>query len=438
MPERLSAVIRSKTLGLILVVSCTVRVSTALAFGDQVQPLPGTFDQVSYDALAWRVANGHGFSFATDSWPMTAAGAPTAHWSFLFTILLSTVYTIFGHAPLIARLIHAMATGLLVPWLTYSLSNRLFERRTSLIAAALSAGYLYFVYYSATLMTEMLTIALILGWLMVALLIAEQGTTRRWIVFGVLVGLTALMRQVAVIPVPVVTVWLLWRAYRDGANDPDSNRSGFRRALGGAALAAIIAAALILPATVRNVRAFGRLVPINTNAGFAFYWANHPVHGTDFKAILGPDDPSYQELIPPELRQLDEAALNDVLMARGWRFILDEPLRIARLSLSRIPDYFLFWPSSASSRVSNVSRVLSFGIMWPFMVAGLWIARARWRRSMPLLMFASIYTLIHLASWSLIRYRLPVDAVLMVFAAVGVEWTLDRSPVRLPKGSDER
>jgi hypothetical protein len=47
-----------------------------------------------------------------------------------------------------------------------------------------------------------------------------------------------------------------------------------------------------------------------------------------------------------------------------------------------------------------------------------------------------IYTAIHLLSWALIRYRLPVDAVLLPFAAVGLaqvkvaagRYALKRSP----------
>jgi hypothetical protein len=36
-------------------------------------------------------------------------------------------------------------------------------------------------------------------------------------------------------------------------------------------------------------------------------------------------------------------------------------------------------------------------------------------------LFVALYTLVHLLSWALIRYRLPVDAVLLVFAALAVE-----------------
>jgi hypothetical protein len=39
-----------------------------------------------------------------------------------------------------------------------------------------------------------------------------------------------------------------------------------------------------------------------------------------------------------------------------------------------------------------------------------------------LYLYVAIYTLVHLLSWTLIRYRLPVDAVLVIFAAVAVVW----------------
>lgn len=40
--------------------------------------------------------------------------------------------------------------------------------------------------------------------------------------------------------------------------------------------------------------------------------------------------------------------------------------------------------------------------------------------------FAFVYTGIHLLTWALIRYRLPVDAVLMPFAALAVSDVVQR------------
>src|SRR3974377_1927018 len=107
-------------------------------------------------------------------------------------------------------------------------------------------------------------------------------------------------------------------------------------------------ALLILPWTARNYRVFHQFVLLNTNAGYVFFWANHPIQGTNFKSVLGEGDPSYQDLIPKELLPLDEAALEKALMSRGIAFVSAEPGRYVLLSLSRVKDYFLFWPKADS------------------------------------------------------------------------------------------
>jgi hypothetical protein len=189
---------------------------------------------------------------------------------------------------------------------------------------------------------------------------------------------------------------------------------------------------MILPFTIYNYARFDRFVLLNTNAGYALFWANHPIYGTHFEPILPPEMGSYEDLIPPELRDLDEAALDQALLQRGIRFVVGEPVRYAQLSLSRIPAYFMFWPSSGSGMISNVARVSSFGILWPFMLYGLFYALIRRKSSsfvtspaFLLILFSITYSLIHLLSWSLIRYRLPVDAVMLIFAGLSI-WQLSK------------
>ena len=186
-------------------------------------------------------------------------------------------------------------------------------------------------------------------------------------------------------------------------------------------------ALLILPWTFRNYRAFGEVVPLNTNAGFALFWGNHPIHGTKFIPLLGND--VYADLIPAELLPLSEAQIDQELLRLGLQFIVDDPGRFITLSLSRAVEYFKFWPTADSSLISNISRVASFGLALPLMLAGLLLSTPlmvnpqfeQQRAQLVLLyLFILIYTGIHLASWTLIRYRLPVDAVLLMFAALTV------------------
>jgi 4-amino-4-deoxy-L-arabinose transferase-like glycosyltransferase len=376
---------------------------------------------------------GYGFSFDQEWWPITAAGAPTAHWSFLYTLYLVLVYAIFGTHPLAARILQAVLVGVLQPLIVYRLGNRVFGNTVGLIAALLTAVYAYFIYYSASLMTEPFYITTILAALYLAIGFDPKSTQfqgKKYAAYlGVCLGITILLRQLFLIMIPFLFLWMLWVGHRE-----------WRKAIANLLIAGAMIAGMILPFTAYNYQRFGRFVLLNTNSGYAFFWGNHPIYGTHFISILPPGMGTYQELIPTELRQLDEAALDQALLKRGVQFVLDDPIRYGLLSISRIPAYFMFWPSSDSEPISNLSRVLSFGLLWPFMAYGLIRAlfkpRQSRRISSPiflLVMFVILYTGIHLLSWALIRYRLPVDAVMLLFAGLAINDLIQVfTPRRIP------
>lgn len=426
----------------ILAGSVVVRVAAAIYLGNQVVDLPGTTDQLSYHTLALRVLNGYGFTFPKEWWPVTAAGAPTAHWSFLYTFYLVGVYAVFGPHPLAARLIQAVIVGLLHPWLAYLIGRHTFREGVGLVGAGITAIYAYFIYYAGTLMTEPFYITAILASLYLALILGDRQSdvtpperTGKLLGLGLLLGVTlaaaVLLRQLFLLFIPFLFLWVLW--------------VGGRKRLAPLVGTGLVILAFILPITIFNYIRFHRFVLLNTNAGYAFYLGNHPVYGDRFIPILPSE--MYIRLIPPPLRTLDEAALDQELLRRALIFIKQDPGRYLRLSLSRIPAYFMFWPSADSGFISNISRVSSFGLFLPFMLYGLFFAFVRQKKPVSgiladpsafLWLFLVIYTLIHLLSWALIRYRLPVDAVLVIFAGLAVadiyaRIFVSRHANRLPK-----
>ncbi len=422
-----AASISSRTLLLIIIVAAiALRMGSAAFQGNKVTELPGISDQVSYDGLASRVVGGHGFSFAEGHWPMTPGGEPTAHWSFLYTLYLAAFYAVFGAQPILPRLVQALIVGGLQTYVTYRIGEKLFSRAVGLIAAVISALYIYFVYYSGSLMTEPFYITAILCSLFIAIQLSEdtsrQAEITHGILLGVALGVTVLLRQVFLLFIPFLLLWL-WAAR-------------LRRRLGLPILSTIISLGLVVifisPFVLYNQSRFGRFI-LNTNSGFAFYWGNHPIYGTHFMPILPVEMGTYQDLVPVELHSLDEAALDQALLRRGLQFVIDDPKRYFLLSLSRIPIYFAFWPSAGSGLISNLSRVGSFGLALPFMIYGMFLAvkrvfseKGNWIVNLftsptgLLLLFAVIYTSVHVLTWTLIRYRLPVDAALIPFAGLAI------------------
>jgi hypothetical protein len=435
----------------IIGVSVLLRLGMALFLGNEIEELRGgTFDQISYDTLAIRVSEGYGFTFEREWWPATRGGEPTAHWSYLYVLTLAGIYRLIGHFPVAVRLLQALLVGVLTPWLVFRIGRRTFSRNAGLVAAAISAVYAYFIMYGASLMTEALYIVSILWSIDVTMRLAakitsiapeaSQDTNRRWLLLGLELGLAItlalLLRQVIMAFVAALLLWLFWITWR---------RASIRSVLAPLAVTLVTVALLLTPVIVRNYRAFGRIMALNSNAGFAFFWSNHPIYGTRFESVLSPSHGvTYQELIPSELLDLDEAALDRALLKRGLDFIREEPSRYILLSLSRIPVYFLFWPKDDSTLLSNIARLLSFALFLPAMIYGSVLSvrrillskeeklpdqrgasendRTGLRFEYVLLLFAFVllYSFIHIVSWANVRYRLPVDAVLIVFAGYGL------------------
>ena len=261
-------------------------------------------------------------------------------------------------------------------------------------------------------MTEAFYITAILASLYFAVrIVNSESQSKPWrdlILMGISLAVAVMLRQVFLLFIPLLFIWIGWTK---------------RTAIAHLVVPAAILIGAILPVTWFNYTQFDRFVLLNTNAVFAFYWGNHPIYGTEFVPILTPDMERYQDLIPRSLWTLDEASLDQELLRRGLGFIAEDPLRYVQLSLSRIPHYFVFWPSVRSGALSNFSRVGSFGILMPFMFSGLVLAWKHQRSSQQnlLLIFIAIYTLIHVLTWTLIRYRLPVDAILIVFAGLALD-----------------
>ena len=407
----------------ILIFSVITRLGLALYYGNWV---PTEHDDYSYSTLGLRLATGHGYTFDRPWYPFTPAETPTAHWSFLYTTFIAAIYALVGFQPVAVRVVTAVLGGILLPWMTARLTRRLFPNRlwTPLLAALVTAGYAFFILYAARLLTETFYIVTLLWSFERALALSEDFAAGRpgWgtaLGLGVSLGLTALFRQ-AILPwVPVLFLWLLWRAWRG------ERRSFVRLYLPALVLAGMTLLAFILPWTYRNYRVYGDFLLLNSNTGYAMYSAQHPMHGTSFQAFEAAP-------LPDELwaEVSTEVEWDRALMRRGIAFVLEDPGRYLRLSLSRVADYFEFWPTD-TSLLHNAGRLLSFTLYLPFMFYGFYLggkaqsnspALSRLERPTTLLfLFMGFYSLLHIFTWAMARYRLPVDAIAMPFVALAVE-----------------
>lgn len=115
----------NRYLVVVLILSILLRVAVALYLGDEVDAPPLLTDRRSYRSLGARLVAGHGFSFEPNWYPFTLANVPTAHWSFLYSLLVAGVYALCGLHPPAVRAVQTVLGGLLLS-MVYRLARRLF------------------------------------------------------------------------------------------------------------------------------------------------------------------------------------------------------------------------------------------------------------------------------------------------------------------------
>jgi 4-amino-4-deoxy-L-arabinose transferase-like glycosyltransferase len=417
MIEHLRRITPRQWLVIILILAFIPRAATALWLGDTMEVLDagGTHDQVSYDMLAYRLATGHGFTFPEPWYPWVPADTETSYYSGTMVLHLAIIYKLFGYHPLVARLFYALL-GTAIVYLVYRLGRRIFGRTAGLAAAACAAGYSYLILYSATLLTETPFIFFLLLALNAAYAVAETGSRRGLVMLGVALAGTLLFRMAVL---PFVLALLLW-IYFTARRSPRPLRFWHL------AIPLGIIVLAVLPWTVRNYLLFGRFMLLESQFGHVFWNSNHPDQGIHFRG-------SWVAPIPPELLSLSEPEITNELLKRGIQNVLADPGRFFLLTLSRIKFFFTFWPTADTGLINNLGRVFSFGIMLPFMLAGLYLSLPYWRKALPLYLFLVIHLGVYLVSWVMIRYRIPADTVLLVFGGLAIIRIAERWSEMMPK-----
>jgi hypothetical protein len=394
-------------------------------------------DQRSYHALGRQLVAGQGFSFAKPWYPFTPADTPTAHWSYLYSLFVASIYALFGPYPLAARLLQAVLGGLLLPWMVYRLTRTAFAplpwgeehgNTLALLAALMSAVSAYYILYAATLMTETFFIIVLLWSLERSINLADRLRVAQPIVslllpglvLGFSLGIATLLRQSILPWVPVLFLYLLGVGWRAGR---------LRSTVTTLVLAGLVLVAFVLPWTVRNYLVYNDFLLLNSNAGYAMYSAQHPMHGTSFREFDAAP-------LPDGMWGRPEPEMDRELMRSGIQFVLDDPGRYLLLSLSRAYAFFEFWPTPDTTLLHNVGRTCSFGLFMPFMLYGLILVirdpalRARYSL---VLLFAAFYTVLHVSTWAMVRYRLPVDATLIPLAALALVDLARRMRAAIPQ-----
>ncbi len=268
------------------------------------QPLHGPAnDEVEYIAVARDLLAGRGWSFY-EGWrwlraplyPLFLAGSLWLAGGDLHLAALPNIFLGVGLVYLVARLARELAPEA--------------GPRPALIAAAVAALLQTYATFGGLYMSETLFSLLFAGALLALARWRRDGGLWSAALAGMLFGLACLTRSAALVFLPAAMLWLTWL---------EARRIGrLRPAAALPALAMALCAALtIAPWTLRNCRAYGACIPIET--GFAYnLWAFY-----EPREDLGEINRALEAIPNPATRA-------DVATERGLERLREDPAIVLR------------------------------------------------------------------------------------------------------------
>ncbi len=379
-------------------------------------------DQGIYLRLAGRIASGEGMSFSEDlgwlknfrtgetsletAWSgdpgyvfgMVPVETPTASLEPGYPVILAMMFIAAGPATGAVFLLNCIFV-LLGAWALWRMVEENWGKKQALFAALIWSVYPYYVYYSAYAMTDSIHISMLP--LIMWLTMRSVKTMKSGFPAGVASGFLFLIRSTAVLLIPLQMIYLLLK-------------KKWKTSL--FLLAGFIVCCV--PWVVRNQIELGSPVLLPTKGSLNLWMRNNP----EIIAMEGIVLPDWVEnginrrdlLSYPSMEGLSsELERSSILSERANQFIFANPVLFLYLSVIR----FSLFISPAGGTLDNPIFILvGFLLYLPLLVLGAIeiIHRLRDSRIIFLGSFFLVYLLMHSLAHGGVRYRLPVETVLII------------------------
>jgi hypothetical protein len=417
---------------LLLAAAFVVRLAVVLSLGE-AEPW---FDAKEYHRLAVGLS---------ETWSYrNAEGEPTAYWPPGYPFFLALVYSIFGPSLVAVRVVQS-AVGTITCAVIFLIASRLIDKRAAMLALALAAVYPLTVYTAGTLYPAALQTFLVACVIYLCLVAKGSSSAAATLAAGLTAGCAVLVAPSALPAALLAAVWLVWwggggrEAVGDiGPKESQSAGKARSRVPAGRLVPAIL---FLIPMLVvigfwsaRNYRVLGKPVAVSANGGFNFWLGNHPevtaTTGNRMNAAMR------RELGAIYAQHRNEADRDRALYATTRDYIAADPGRFVRLSIAKAVNLWRLYPRPATEVRPAAGRekllsLLSYGVLLPFGV--FWLFRSLKDSAgarLILLVFIG-YTFMHAFFISKVRFRVPLDPYVIVYASAALLALLDFAKGRI-------
>jgi 4-amino-4-deoxy-L-arabinose transferase-like glycosyltransferase len=380
-------------------------------------------DATAYHLLGRHLADGLGFVRPFDH-ELFGLTRPTAEYPPLFPALLGGL-TLLGLDTVDGQRCALCVVGAATVGVTGLVGRRIGGPAVGVVAASLAALSPMMVQADAVLMTESLAMLLAAACVLLALRVAAAPTAGRLVALGVALGGFVLTRSEGLLLAPLLVLPL-------SARLPGSAR---QRAAG-VAVALGVAAAVVLPWTIRNAARFDTVVPVSNNLGTVLDGANCDLtyRGTALGSwryldrTVNPAGDCFEGFVIED-PGFDEAAAAARHRRDGVRYAREHAGDWPRVVAARIGrTWGLFRPGQQASlealegrdlRVERAATRVGW-VLAAVALAGLVLLVRRGARAWPLVAPLVLVTVTSAITYGNQRFRAPAEPALAVLAAVAL------------------
>ncbi len=400
---------------LLLVLGTGVRVAYVLGVADGFNK-EKFYDAAYYELEARTVANGNGFADPFRLLPgADQAIVPDASHPPLTVMVLAPIARAFD-GQLILRFASALA-GLGVVLLSALLAREVAGDRAGLITAFIGAIYPFLWVNDGLIMSESFTGVAVVGTVLATYKAARSPNQWwRWLLVGLLGGISALGRAELVLLVPVIAAGVLL-APRIGA---------IRVRLIASALAGVSLLLVLAPWFIYNSSRFEKRVILSTNDGLAMVASNcdEAYSGN----VIGLTFLRSADCLPAPPRG-DQSVVAEEYRRVAFKYMSENASRVPIVVLARLGrDWSLFRPADMLSWNVAEGRprwVTSLGLVfyYPLLLGAFVGAFILWRRKRwiwPLLAPGVVVSLGAIFAYGQIRFRAPAEPFIVILCAVAL------------------
>jgi hypothetical protein len=404
---------------LILVVGFGARLAFAWA---QAQKIPTAalasvpFEQET-GSIARSIATGNGFSN-----PFGRETGPTAWLTPVYPLLVAAAFKIFGVSTIgsfffLVLLNILFSTAVCVPVFCAG-------KKVAGVGVASGAAWLWALFPNAVMIPfEWIwdtSLAALLGaaLLWATLELSESQHLRDWCAYGLLWGFTLMTNPSLGSLLPFL---LGWAAYRSGWK-ADSRTKGWGW-ITRPALALGLAVLCCIPWTIRNYTVFHRLVPLRSNFPLELYIGNNENYDDKHPRYPGPITKERETL---RYFRLGETAFMDEEMRKAKKFMVTHPRVELILFGKRFVAFWAGMPNPVDQFLATdswLARGLILCATFSGIGALLGIAvliRRHSEHTFPLAVFPVIFPFLYYITHTSLRYRHPIDPVVLLLTAIAV------------------